>query len=703
MRTIYQRLATLLALKESSVEATLGLLDAGNTVPFIARYRKELTGNLDEVQIRAVEAGAQKLRTLDERKASVLQSIEDQGKLTPNLRAAIENADDLVTVEDLYAPYRPKRQTRASKAIDAGLEPLARALMRDEDVVGDARNYVCDAYPDTEAVLAGARDILAEELAAVPEARQFVREVLRDHGKLASKRRRGAEIDPNFEGYYDFISQLSRVKPHQVLALRRGESLKALSSGVEVDDARTTSDLDRRFNRARKNSLQLRQVIDDAYGRLLKPAVERDVRGALEEEADRHAIGVFALNLRNLLLQAPMSGTTVMAVDPGFRTGCKIAVVGPTGELLDTAVVYVHDNRAQRAPHEIRALAQRHGVQVIAIGNGTASSETQEVVAAAIEGTATKFAVVDEAGASVYSASDVARDEFPSLDVSFRGAVSIGRRLQDPLAELVKIDPKSIGVGMYQHDVDQKALEKAVEAVVVDAVNGVGVELSTASASLLSYVSGIGPVLAKRIVEYGREHGFRSRQDLLKVKGLGAKAFEQSAGFLRIRDGAEPLDATGIHPENYAVARAILKAAGVRPGDSTLAAKLAQIRSSGELKRLAEAHGVGVYTLEDIVDGLLRPGRDPRGDVPPPELRAGQLKFEDLHEGMKLTGTVRNVVDFGAFIDLGLKEDGLVHVSKLANRFIKNPHDVVAVGDRVEVTVVQVDTKRRRIGLSMID
>lgn len=695
------QIARELSLTAGQVRATLKLLDDGNTVPFIARYRKEATQNLDEVQIRAVEATAQRLRALEERRASILGSVTEQGKLTAELEKALKGAPDLVTLEDLYAPYRPKRQTRASKAVDAGLEPLARAILKDDDPWKLAASLVSEAYPTAEAAIEGARDILAEELATEPSARQFVRETLQTHGKLVARKRRGAEPDPNFEVYYEFMTPIGRARPHQFLAIRRGETEKALSTGIEVDDERTVGDLDRRFNRARRNRGVLSAAIEDAYGRLLKPAMERDVRAQLEASADEHAISVFALNLKNLLLQAPLSQRRILAIDPGFRTGCKIAVIDEFGALLATDMIYVHDGQVAQAPDKLRRLMQKHRVDVIAVGNGTASSETQDVVVKAIEGTPVRYAVVDEAGASVYSASDVARLEFPELDVSYRGAVSIGRRLQDPLAELVKIDPKSIGVGMYQHDVDQKRLQAAVEAVVVDAVNGVGVELTTASPSLLTYVSGIGPSLASRIVEYQREHGFKSRAELMKVKGLGARAFEQAAGFLRLREGVEPLDATGIHPENYAGARAILKALDARVGDDDLAQKVAALRRDGRLAEIAEKHGIGQYTLADILDGLMRPGRDLRGDVPAPELRAGQIKFEDLAPGMRLVGTVRNVVDFGAFVDLGMKEDGLVHVSRMADRFVKNPHDVVAVGDRVDVEVVEVDTKRRRIGLSM--
>ena len=697
------RIAQELGIRRAQVEATLRLLDDKNTVPFIARYRKDTTGNLDEVQIRQVAEQAERLRALESRRETILTTIKEQGALTDALAKQIAAADDLTTLEDLYAPYKPRRQTRATRAIEAGLQPVADAILQDQDAWKIARQLTGKDYPDADAGMGGARDIIAEEFSNKPEARQFLRETLRDHGKLTVKKRRGAEIDPNFEGYYDFVSRLDRIKPHQVLAIRRGENEKLLSGSIQVDDERTVRDLDRKFNNTRRNSKHVFQAIEDGYGRLLKPGVERDLRGELDQAADAHAIEVFALNLENLLMQAPLSGKRVMAIDPGYRTGCKIALVNEAGDVLGTDIIYVHDNRKERAPEQIAKLIKRHTVDVIAIGNGTASSETQQVTALAIEDTQARYAVVDEAGASVYSASDIAREELPDMDMSYRGAVSIARRLQDPLAELVKIDPRSIGVGMYQHDVDQNRLAGAVENVVVDAVNRVGVELSSASPSLLGYVSGIGPTLANRIIDYRREHGFDSRQDLKKVKGVGARSFEQCAGFLRLRDGKDPLDATAIHPENYAGARAILRAASASVGDPSLAAKITALRKSGELANIAKQHDLGTFTLEDLLEALTRPGRDPRGDVPSPELRAKQLSMEDLREGMKLSGTVRNVVDFGAFVDIGVKEDGLVHISKLANRFVKNPHEVVAVGDRVEVTVVSVDQKRKRIGLSMVD
>lgn len=696
-------IASQTGLSTKQVNAALRLLDDGNTVPFIARYRKEATGGLDEVQIRSVESVAQKVRTLEDRRQTILESIREQGELTPELKQSISAAADLTTLEDLYGPYRPRRQTRATRAIEAGLEPVAEAIRKDESPWPVAREHLCEDYADAEAVVEGALDIIAEELARLPEAVGFVRQTLRKHGKVVVKKRRGSDLNPNFEGYYEFVSPIDRIRPHQVLAIRRGENEKALSASIQVDDERTVRDLDRRFNDARRNSKLVNRALQDGYDRLLKPGVERDLRGELDAEADEHAIDVFALNLKNLLMQSPLPDQRVMAIDPGYRTGCKIAAVDGAGELVGTDIIWVHDGREAKAPDKIRSLIDRWEVDVIAIGNGTATNETQQVAATAIDGTDVRYAVVDEAGASVYSASDVAREEFPELDVSYRGAVSIARRLQDPLAELVKIDPRSIGVGMYQHDVDQGRLREAVEAVVVDAVNRVGVDLGSASKSLLTYVSGIGPTLAERIVEHRRGVGFSRRDDLLSVKGIGAKSYQQCAGFLRIRSGDEPLDQTAIHPENYDGARAILRAAGASLGDDDLASRLEELESSGRLKSLAAEHDIGEFTLRDILADLTRPGRDPRGEVPAPELRSKQLTMDDLRDGMKVSGTVRNVVDFGAFVDIGVKEDGLVHVSKMANRFVKNPHAVVSVGDRIDVTVVSVDRKRGRISLSMVE
>ncbi len=699
-----KKIATSLELRTDQVSRTLKLLDEGNTVPFIARYRKEQTGGLDEVQIREVARQADEIRQLEERRASILRSIEEQGVLSAELRQKLEKAETRARLEDLYAPHRPRRMTRGKRAREAGLEPVARRMEQGGDPRSMAAEFRCEDYATDQEVLQGARDILAEEMADDPEIRDYVRRRAQRRGRLVSKKRRGASGDRKYEMYIEFSCPVRGAKPHQVLAIRRGEQDKELSAGVEVEEEELIGWICRR--RIKENGPGVRhhrQAIEDGFGRLLHPSIERDIRRELEDRADEHAIEVFALNLKSLLLQPPMPGRVVVGIDPGMRTGCKIAVVGETGELLDTEKFWVHDGRKSKAPEMIGNLVRAKEADLVAIGNGTGSRETEEVVAQALRSVeGVQYAIVDEAGASVYSASEIARKEFPDLDVSYRGAVSIARRLQDPLAELVKIDPKSIGVGMYQHDVDQRALQRSLEAVVEDVVNSVGVDLNSASESLLAQVAGIGPTLARRIVAHREENGpFRSRSELGEVRGVGAKTFEQCAGFLRIRSGIEELDNTGIHPENYGVARAILRRADAEVGDERLSAALRQLRQQGVIDELARAHDVGAMTIADICDGLISPGRDPRDELDPPELRSDVLTMEDLREGMKLEGTVRNVVDFGAFVDIGVKQDGLVHISELADRYVKSPYDEVSVGDRVEVMILSVDADRGRIGLSI--
>ncbi|WP_206524165.1 Tex family protein [Lujinxingia sediminis] len=698
------RIARELGVREDQVRGTLALLDEGNTVPFIARYRKERTGGLDEVQIRDVARLSEQIRQTEDRRATILASIEEQGALTSQLRSAVLAASTLSELEDLYAPYRPKRQTRATRALEAGLGPVAEAIERGEDPFRLASTFRCDDFPGDDEVVAGARDILAEAMADDANVRSYVRDAMRRQGKLMSKRRRGGDEDPKYTMYFEFSTPVEKMRPHQVLAIRRGEKEKVLSAGVDVPEERLIDWIVGQRVRvggvARKH---YSEAIRDGFGRLLHPSLERDVRGELEEQADKHAIGVFALNLKNLLLQPPLAGRVVLGVDPGLRTGCKLAVVDATGRLIDTGHMYVHDGRKRDVPDIVSAMVHKHGVQVVAIGNGTGSRETEELVAQGLRGKqGVHYAIVDEAGASVYSASDVARAEFPDLDVSVRGAVSIARRIQDPLAELVKIDPKSIGVGMYQHDVNQNALSQELDAVVEDVVNAVGVDLNSASQPLLARVAGIGPTLSKRIVAHRDANGpFGSRESVKDVRGLGSKTYEQCAGFLRIRDGKEPLDTTGIHPESYPLARDILKRAGKAPGDNGLKSALDALERSGELRVIAEKHGAGAMTLEDVLHALVQPGRDPRDELDPPKLRSDVLNVNDLREGMVLEGTVRNVVDFGAFVDIGVKQDGLVHVSEMADRYIKNPYDVVGVGDRVRVAIVSIDKDRGRIGLSM--
>lgn len=698
------RIARELGVREDQVRGTLALLDEGNTVPFIARYRKERTGGLDEVQIRDVARLSEQIRQTEERRATILASVEEQGALTSELRAALLAASTLSELEDLYAPYRPKRQTRATRALEAGLGPVAEAIERGEDPYGLASGFRCETFATDEDVVSGARDILAEAMADDATVRSYVRDAMRRQGKVMSKRRRGGDEDPKYKMYFEFSTPVEKMRPHQVLAIRRGEKEKVLSAGVEVPEERLIDwIIGQRVKVGGVARKHYSEAIRDGFGRLLHPSLERDVRGELEEQADQHAIGVFALNLKNLLLQPPLAGRVVLGIDPGLRTGCKLAVVDATGRLIDTGHMYVHDGRKRDVPDIVAAMVHKHGVQVVAIGNGTGSRETEELVARGLRGKeGVHYAIIDEAGASVYSASDVARAEFPDLDVSMRGAVSIARRIQDPLAELVKIDPKSIGVGMYQHDVNQNALSQELDAVVEDVVNAVGVDLNSASQPLLARVAGIGPTLSKRIVAHRDANGpFASREAVKDVRGLGSKTYEQCAGFLRIRDGREPLDNTGIHPESYPLARDILRRAGKAPGDAGLTSALDALERSGELRTIAEKHGAGAMTLADVLKALVQPGRDPRDELDPPKLRSDVLNVNDLREGMVLEGTVRNVVDFGAFVDIGVKQDGLVHVSEMADRYIKNPYEVVGVGDRVRVAIVSIDKDRGRIGLSM--
>lgn len=700
-----EEIAERLGLSTGQVEGALALLDDGNTVPFVARYRKEQTGGLDEVQIRDVADEAESIRKLENRRETILESIEEQGELTDELRQKIESASSQSKLEDLYAPHRPRQVTRATKAREAGLEPVAERIREGKDPEPLAGDHTGEDFETVEEVLGGARDILAEEMADDPDVRSFLRGQARENGRLSCSKRRGADEDPTYENYYDFSAPVDRVKPHQVLAIRRGENEKKLSAKLDLDDESLKKRIANHEIGASGVAAQHHyEAVKDGYDRLLHPAIERDVRGQLEDEADEHAIENFSRNLKNLLLQPPMPDTVILGIDPGQRTGCKLAVIGTTGDLRETGQCYVHDGRREEAGEVIRDFVTEHDADLVAIGNGTASRETEEVVADALTDLEeVQYAIVDEAGASVYSASEQAREEFPDLDVSFRGAASIARRLQDPLAELVKIDPQSIGVGMYQHDVDQKELEKTLNAVVEDVVNSVGVDLNSASAPLLSRVAGIGPTLAERIVEHREEHGaFDAREQLEDVKGMGAKTFQQCAGFLRIRDGHEALDDTGIHPENYELARAILEELDAEPGDDDLPEKISALRSSGRLGDLSADHDTGELTLRDVLDALESPGRDPRDELDPPELRSDALSMDDLKEGMQLEGTVRNVVDFGAFVDVGVKDDGLLHVSELADHYVDNPHEETSVGDRVHVIVDDVDLDEGRIALARV-
>jgi len=701
-----------LGLETDQVARTVQLLDEGNTVPFIARYRKEMTGGLDEEQLRTIQARLKYLRHLEERKETVLKSIAEQGKLTPELEAKIRAAMVLQEVEDLYLPYKPKRRTRATIARERGLEPLAELILAQEITEGAldefAQDYLSEEVPTVEEAYAGARDIVAEVISEDADLRKAVRERTLDKGLLVCTVA-DASLDPQgkYQLYYEYAEPLKAIPPHRLLAINRGEKEGVLKVKLEAPTDEIVADILSRYVKNERSifASQVREAAIDGYQRLIAPSIERELRNARTDEADDHAIKVFATNLRNLLLQPPLRGKRVMGIDPGYRTGCKVALVDETGKFLGGTTIYPHEPQKQwdEARELLVNLVIRGNVDVIAIGNGTASRETEalvaEVIAQAGRGV---YVIVNEAGASVYSASPLAREELPDMDVSMRGAVSIARRLQDPLAELVKIEPRSIGVGLYQHDVDQKKLAEALDAVVESAVNYVGVDLNTASPALLQYVSGINKRTAKAIVKYRDEHGpFKSRQELKKVKGVGEKVFEQSAGFLKIPDGENPLDNTFIHPESYPVVENLFALMGVRGDEPDLVQRVKAFRAENDLAELAEVLEVGLPTLTDIFDNLIKPGRDPRDELPKPILRSDVLKMEDLREGMILEGTVRNVVDFGAFVDIGVKQDGLVHVSEMADRYVKNPHEVVSVGDVVKVKVISVDVERGRIGLSM--
>jgi len=714
-REILATIASELKLATTQVVATAALFDDGNTIPFVARYRKEMTGGLDEEQLRQIEARLGYLRRLSERQAAVLKSIEEQGKLTPELAAAIKAATTLQAVEDLYLPYKPKRRTRATIARERGLEPLADLLIQQQDdrpLEELAASFVCEEVVDAAAALAGARDILAERFAEDAAVRGEARKLAANKAvvvcQLAGDE---AEVDPGgkYRLYHDVALPLADVQPHQWLAIERGEAEGALHVRLDLPEDDILDVMEISFLRGPRRPIrdQVDAAIADGYKRLLAPSVERDVRAGEGEAADQHAIQVFTANLRKLLLQPPLRGKVVMGLDPGYRTGCKVAVVDATGKVLGTDTIYPHEpvRRWDEAKKGLAEAVKTAGVDVVAIGNGTASRETEQLVAELIEEhPRLRYAMVSEAGASVYSASPLARAELPNLDVSLRGAVSIARRLQDPLAELVKIDPQSIGVGMYQHDVDQKKLAEALDAVVESVVNYVGVDVNTASPALLGYVAGLSKAVAASIVALRDEAGpFKKRSDLKKVKGLGPRAYQQAAGFLRVPESANPLDNTAIHPESYPIVERLMDLAGTRLKARDMMGKVQAVRDEMGLAGLAELLEVGEPTLVDILDALARPGRDPREDLAPPILRQDVLKMEDLREGMRLKGTVRNVVDFGAFVDIGVKQDGLVHVSKMADRYVRNPFEVVSVGDVVDVVVTSVDLERGRIGLSMRD
>lgn len=710
-----RQIAAQLNLRPDQVAATIELLDAGNTLPFIARYRKEATGGLDEEQIRQLSALLSKLRKLDERRQTVVAAIEKQGKLTPELRQQLLAADTLAALEDLYRPYKPKRRTRASVAREKGLQGLADLILEqaktEQTVAQIAAPFLTEEAPTVKEALAGARDIVAETISDHAEVRSGVREKALRWGVLcAEKIKKAEDTRATYRLYYDFELRVSRLRPHQILALNRGEAEKVLRVRVEVPERDWQAVINSRFRPDRDSPLagQLLLAAEDAAQRLLLPAIERDTRRALTGRAATHAIAIFAANLRALLNQPPLTGHTVMGIDPGFRTGCKIAVVDHTGKVLDTATIYPHapQKQWQAALSTLASLVARHAVTLIAIGNGTASRESEQLTAELLHtpipnspipnSPAPQYLIVSEAGASVYSASPLARAELPAMDVSMRGAVSIARRVQDPLAELVKIDPQSIGVGMYQHDVDQAQLAKAADGAVESVVNSVGVDLNTASPALLTHVAGIGSKLAARIVAHRDENGpFPNRRALKRVPGLGPKTFEQAAGFLRVPGGDNPLDGSAIHPESYPVAKALLARAGLtaQAKPSEREAGLAALQEHQSLDALAAELGAGVLTLSDILEQLIRPGRDPRASLPAPILRSDVLTMDDLHPGIRLKGTVRNVVDFGAFVDVGVKHDGLLHRSKIP------AGTQLRAGDVIDVEILRVEPERDRIGL----
>ena len=698
------------------VTAAVELLDAGNTIPFIARYRKEVTGEMDEVVLRQLAERLQYLRNLEQRKEDVLKTIAEQGKLTEELEQKIRQAAVLQEVEDLYLPYRQKRRTRASIAREKGLEPLAMAIMNGEiagDVSAEVIIYIDEEKGVTtvEEAIQGAMDIIAEILADDAELRKAARQMAWKDGRIVTKLKKTLEEDETtpYEMYYAYEEAVKNIPPHRILAMNRGENDEVLSVKIEQPEDLILSEMNRLYQK--KRSAECQQIFEDAardgWKRLIGPSIEREIRNELTDNGEVQAIKVFSENLHNLLLQAPVKGHTVLGVDPGFRTGCKLAVVDDTGKVLEVGVMYPHppQKKYQEAVTLMKDMIARWNVSIIAIGNGTASRESEALAADVIrQCPGVQYIIVSEAGASVYSASPIAKEEFPEYDLSLRSAVSIARRLQDPLAELVKIEPKAVGVGQYQHDVTPKKLDEALHAVVEDCVNGVGVELNTASSALLQYVAGLSRATADGIVKMRNEQGkLTSRKQLLKVPRLGPKAYEQCAGFIRIADGDDPLDNTPVHPESYQAAEALLGRLGYHKRDLRTE-KLAQIRDALQqvsVKDMAKELEIGEPTLKDIVAALQKPGRDPREELDPPLLRSDVLSMEDLKPGMELKGTVRNVVDFGAFVDIGVKQDGLIHISQFGAKFIKHPMEVVAVGDIITVRVLDVDLRRGRIALTM--
>lgn len=716
MIDIERTIASELNIKPWQADAAITLINEDNTIPFIARYRKEATGGLNDEELRTLNTRLEYLQKLEERKRKILNAIEKQGKLTLELEKEIEEAATMVELEDLYRPYKQKKTTRASKAREKGLEPLALTILDQKlhhSINKEAKKYLSDEVPTIDEAKQGANDIIADIISDKASFRRFIRDITIKKGKITVEPK-DKEISSEYEMYYNFSETISDIPQHRILAINRGEKEKVLKVKVEapvknikfyledevlINYSATPEVMD--YNRYTQNFIK--SAIKDSYKRLIAPAIEREIRTILTDVAEDKSIKVFKKNLEQLLMQPPIRGDVVLGWDPAFRTGCKLAVIDEYGKVLDTAVIYPTEpqNRKKEATETVHNLINTYGVNLIALGNGTASRESEKIIVDMIKNTDVKYAIVNEAGASVYSASDIARDEFPDYDVTERGAISIARRLQDPLAELVKIDPKSIGVGQYQHDMNPKKLDESLDGVVEKSVNNVGVDLNTASAVLMEHVAGISKKVANNIVAYREEHGsFVDRNQLLKVPGIGAKTFQQCAGFMRIYEPKNILDSTCVHPESYDTALALLTIYGY---------DLTDVKNGGvnikidDMEKIAEELGIGVWTLQDIIDELKKPGRDPRDELDTPQLRTDVLDIEDLEEGMILEGVVRNVVDFGAFVDIGVHQDGLVHISELAeNKFINHPMEVVSVGDIVEVKVLSVDLERNRINLSML-
>ena len=703
-------IANELSVKLWQVDAAIKLIDEGNTIPFIARYRKPVTGELNDEQLRTLDERLKYLRNLEEKKKTIVDSITEQGKMTDEIMSKIAMAETIVAVDDIYRPFRPKRKTRATEAKAKGLEPLADIFLKQEknkNPEEEAKAFVNEekGVANVTEAIQGAKDIIAEMVSDNDEFRKAIRNIVVKHGLIVSNTKNPEEKTP-YENYYDYSEGVNKIPGHRILAINRGEKEKVLNVKIEMPEENIITSLDKVIIKGESQFKPLlKEAIEDGFKRLIKPAIEREIRSQLTEKAEDGAITVFGQNLKQLLMQPPIAGRNVLGWDPAFRTGCKLAVVDNTGKVLYTTVIFptAPQNKVAESKKIVLDIIKKYNVSLISLGNGTASRESEAVIVDIIKECPTKveYIIVNEAGASVYSASKLATEEFPNFDVGQRSATSMARRLQDPLAELVKIEPKAIGVGQYQHDMNQKKLDEALSNIVEDCVNNVGVDLNTASAPLLEYVSGISKTIAKNIVEYREENGqFQSRKDLLSVAKLGPKAFEQCAGFMRIREGKEPLDYTSVHPESYSSAKKLLKKYGFTTKD-ILGGNIHLTDEIKDVKEVAKEIGTDPITLRDMIKELEKPGRDPREEMPKPVLKSDVLDFDDLKEGMELKGTVRNVIDFGAFVDIGVHQDGLVHISEMSNKFIKHPLDVVSVGDVVDVRVLSVDKERKRIQLSM--